>query len=303
VPDKIVYVFSSVNYPNGDYLTSFKEWPQVNRQDIYLGANKALSWHSPAQAGRRLLGPSHGATTYGVSGSVTYTYDPSAPAPSYGGWLFKQTVNPHYQGCVDQSPLASRSDVLQFNSPALSEDLAICGSITATLTVSSNRNDTDFIARIVDQFPSGERFLVAEGIIRMMWRSKQLTPVAMVPGQSYEVEVDMWSACWIFAAGHSVGVDITSSSDFAYLPNPNTGLPLQPDGIWAFGGEYYTGANLTADNTIMFGPSRVSLPVVEKADLPPMAAIPLPIPSSELLQTDEELEAKGREILLQRNRR
>merc|ERR1711966_341943 len=114
-------------------------------------------------------------------------------------------------GSVDQSPLGQRDDVLQFNTAALQQDRALCGEVSATITVASSAVDTDFIVRLVDQHPNnGPRYLIQEGIIRMRWREKLITPTMMVPGKHYEVEIDMWSACWIIKAGHSVGVDLTS---------------------------------------------------------------------------------------------
>ena len=84
--------------------------------------------------------------------------------------------------------------MLQFNSLRLRKELAICGGdITATLTVSSTANDTDFIVRLVDQYPDGgERYLVAEGIVRMRWRNHTLVPLAMHPEREYTVLLDRW---------------------------------------------------------------------------------------------------------------
>jgi predicted acyl esterase len=281
VPDKIVHVLGSA----GNYITAFNKWPEVTQRQVYLGTDGAVSWDQPAS----------------TSGSVTYTYDPSDPADTYGGWLFKQEINPHYEGCVDQSPLGARQDVLQFNTKPLQDELALCGPVTAHLTVGSTANDTDFLARLVDQYPSGERYLIAEGIIRMRWREQGRTPVPMVNGESYAVELDMWNVCWIFAAGHRVGVDITSSSSFMFLPNPNTGLPLQEHGIWPHGGNVYTGPNITADNTIFYGASRLTLPVVDKAELPNNFA--LNIPSPQQPPSEEQLMQMGTEALMQQNRR
>jgi len=268
IPRKIVFVLGS----GGNYLTGFKEWPHFQNQSLFLGANGTLTSVSPSL------------------GEVSYVYDPSNPAPTYGGWIFQHT-NPNGEGCVDQSPLAARADVLQFNGAPLEEDLAICGEISASLLVGSSANDTDFFARLVDQYPTGERYLVAEGIVRMRWRGRVSEPVAMEQGQNYTVEIDMWSSCWIFKAGHRVGVDVTSSSAFMFLANPNTGLPLEPDGIWPAGGEYYKGKNITATNQVVFGPSKLTLPVVKVSDLPRIH--PLILPGPKVPPSDEELTQMG----------
>ena len=204
-------------------------------------------------------------------------------------------TNPNDSGSVDQSALRSRQDVLHFDGAPLEADLAICGPIKAALTVGSSANDTDFIIRLVDQYPTGERYLVAEGVIRMRWRNQALTPTPMAVGTDYAVEIDMWRACWIFKQGHRVGLDVTSSSSFMYLPNPNTGLPLEPDGIWPQGGEYYKGQNITATNSVVFGPSSVSLPVVPKKSLPVID--PLVLPNLVKPPEEHELARVGHEAL------
>ena len=103
----------------------------------------------------------------------------------------------------------------------------------------------------------------------------------------------MWSACWIFAAGHRIGIDVTSSSGFAYLPNPNTGLPLEPDGIWPQGGEVYKGKNVTATNSVHLGASAVTLPTVSASALLPMD--PINILSPEAPPAEAELLRMGAE--------
>jgi len=278
LPEKIVYVLGS----GGNYLTSFDQWPKPTSQTLYLAPDASLVSEQPAAS---------------AGYSVTYVYDPSDPAPTFGGWNFRG-ANPNGEGSVDQAPLRERSDVIHFDGAPLAAPLAICGAISATLAVGSTANDTDFIVRLVDQYPSGERYLVAEGVVRMRWRDKTPTPLPMAAGAVYEVGIDMWSACWIFAAGHRIGIDVTSSSSFAYLPNPNTGLPLEPDGIWPQGGEVYKGKNVTATNSVHLGASAVTLPTVSASDLPPMDPINIPSPESppaeaELLRMGAEARRVG----------
>lgn len=167
----------------GNYLTAFNRWPDVTYSSFYLGPD--------GEGGRAGL---LGKDIFPPSGDVGYYYDPSNPAPTYGGWIFQSAPSPGGVGCVDQSPLSVRQDVLQFNSLRLRKELAICGGdITATLTVSSTANDTDFIVRLVDQYPDGgERYLVAEGIVRMRWRNHTLVPLAMHPEREYTVDLDRW---------------------------------------------------------------------------------------------------------------
>merc|ERR1711865_34048 len=264
IPHKIVYVYG------GDYLTSFSDWPAVSLTDYYPTAEGEISTSSPSATNK------------------SFVYDPADPAPTIGGNLFSGLNNGlGSYGSTDQSNNTNRTDVLQFNSAPLEADLALCGGVQALLTVSSSAKDTDFIVKLVDQNPSGERYLITEGIIRMRWRDQKLTPTMMEPGVPYPVEIDMWNTYWILKAGHRIGLDITSSSSYMYLPNPNTGGPLQADGMWPRGGEHYTGENVTATNTIIFGTSKLQLPVVDTSDLPMMG--PLIIPTPTVPPSDDEL--------------
>merc|ERR1712014_238980 len=80
-----------------------------------------------------------------------------------------------------------------------------------------------------------------------------------------------------------------------FLPNPNTGLPLEPDGIWPAGGEFYKGKNITATNRVIFGPSKLTLPVVKVSDLPRIGPLILPVPKKP--PGDEELVRMGKQAL------
>ena len=131
LPEKIVYVLGS----GGNYLTSFDTWPTPTSETLYLAPDSALVLEKPAAAG-----------------NVTYVYDPSDPAPTFGGWVF-QDSNPDggSSGSVDQALLRERSDVIHFDGAPLAAPLPICGAVSATLAVGSTANDTDFIVRLVDQ--------------------------------------------------------------------------------------------------------------------------------------------------------
>lgn len=88
----------------------------------------------------------------------------------------------------------------------------------------------------------------------------------MVPGTVYEVTVSLWNTSFVWAPGHSIRVDISSSNWPRFLPNPNNGLPLTQQG-----------PNITAQNSLYMGgatPSAVLLPVVDMAtQLPPFSVL------------------------------
>lgn len=76
----------------------------------------------------------------------------------------------------------------------------------------------------------------------------------MTPGEVYELQIDLWDTALVFAPGHCIRLDVTSSSVPRYDANPNTGEPIF--------GETHT---VPARNTIHHSrqhPSHLTLPLV-----------------------------------------
>ena len=94
------------------------------------------------------------------------------------------------------------------------------------LHASSDAPDTDFVAKLVDVFPDGRAFNVAEGIIRARYRESLSAPKLLEPGKIYEFTIDMVGTSNVFLKGHRIRVDITSSHFPQFDRNPNTGEPF-----------------------------------------------------------------------------
>jgi len=243
------YVFGPVpaivgrgNYSAGNYYTSLPAWPSFNAVNYYASANGLLATTTPS-----------------TTGSLSYKYDPSNPAPQLGGNNLYGPCGPN-----DERKNEARSDYLIWNlASPFAQDTAICGSINATITVSSDAVDTDFIVSINDVYPTGESIPVRYGPVRMRWRDSTTIPSMMTPGQHYTVNVDMWTTCYIFNKGHSMRLTITSSKSPEISVNPNNGLPLSQGLI--------PGTPVVAVNTVFWGPSQqtyVTLPFVPLSALP-----------------------------------
>jgi predicted acyl esterase len=67
---------------------------------------------------------------------------------------------------MDQRPVEKRQDVLVYTTPQLTADLEVTGAIRLILYAASSSLDTDFTAKLVDVFPSGEARNLTDGIIR-----------------------------------------------------------------------------------------------------------------------------------------
>jgi hypothetical protein len=179
--------------------------------------------------------------------STTYTFDPNDPVPTIGGHCmdplggekgiiygggFDQRGRTSLIMCRDTLPIANRPDVLVFRTKPLEDDLEITGPISVRLWVSSTGLDTDFTARLIDEYPPNEDYPegfalnICDSITRMRYRGERTMAELIEPGQVYEITVDPLPTSNLFARGHRLRVDISSSSSPQFDVNPNTGGPL-----------------------------------------------------------------------------
>lgn len=174
----------------GMYWTTLPLWPQTSPQRYYLSSKGVLTTSPPTTSDMR-----------------SYIYDPANPVPTTGGNNLFIACGPK-----DQSALETRSDVLVFTTEPFTENVAILGQIKAHLFVSSNCTDTDFTVKITDVYSDGYSALLVDEDLRMRWRENWFNKTLMVPGQVYEVEILLWTTCYIFNKGHALRVSISSSN-------------------------------------------------------------------------------------------
>ncbi len=142
----------------------------------------------------------------------TYLYDPADPVPTWGG----SSLNPAYlPGPRDQARVESRADVLVYTSAPLVDEIEITGTPIVELWASSDAEDTDFVARLVDVAPDGTAFNLCDGIARARYRDNHLAvgpgePIVRLRPYMYRIELGPTSN--LFKKGHKLRVDITSSS-------------------------------------------------------------------------------------------
>lgn len=152
-----------------------------------------------------------------------YVYDPMHPVPTRGGAVCCTGDPAIRAGVQDQAEVETRSDVLVYTSPPLSEPLRIAGPLRARLVVSSSAVDTDFVARLVDVGPDGRAINIQEGALRARFREGITKPRLMTPGQRYTLDIDMRSIAYLLPAGHRLRLHVTSSSFPRLERNLNTG--------------------------------------------------------------------------------
>lgn len=155
----------------------------------------------------------------------TYVYDPQNPtrSPFTGGHL--------EEGAVDTREAAKGKDVLVYTTPVLEEDVEVVGPITAKLYAATSARDTDWMVRLIDVGPDGYAAMLAEGVMRARHRDPNRNGAfdaarlsEIEPGKVYEYTIEFWRpTANVFAKGHRIRVEISSSYFPYYFPNRNTG--------------------------------------------------------------------------------
>src|SRR5262249_52891563 len=175
---------------------------------------------------------------------TTFRFDPLHPVPTIGGNLssvgglldaggFDQRCRATTLFAENQLPLSERRDVLVFQTEPLAEDVEVTGPVVVHLFVSSSAVDTDFTAKLVDvyprsaDFPFGLDLNIGDSITRMRYRTSLDKAQLMEPGKVYEVAIHLYPTANVFARGHRIRLDISSSNFPRFDLTPTPGGPLQ----------------------------------------------------------------------------
>ncbi|MEI6875511.1 MAG: CocE/NonD family hydrolase, partial [Spirochaetota bacterium] len=234
------------------------DWPLhgTRETDFFLGSDGRLVASTPPA----------------VKASLSWLHDPSHPVPSIGGAItsgeplmvggaFDQVEAPRFHGSRPPFlPLASRADILVFETEPLAEEVEVTGAIVARLWISSDCPDTDVTIKLIDvhppnaDYPGGFAMNLTDGILRLRYRDSWEKPAFMEPGRIYEVLVETFPVSNLFARGHRIRLDVASSNFPRFDVNPNTGEPQGRSRL-----------SRVATNTVHMDeahPSRIVLPVI-----------------------------------------
>jgi putative CocE/NonD family hydrolase len=240
----------------GGHWRDEQEWPPARAvaTPYYLHPGGVLSAAKPAAA----------------AAPVTYLFDPKNPVPTLGGNISSQGTL-MFQGaadqrcragfwlCADTRPLSARNAVLVFQTAPLAASIEVTGRLIVKLWASSDARDTDFTAKLIDvyppsaDFPGGVDLNVGDSIVRARYRNGGKAEL-LQPGKAYEFTIEMYPTSLLFAKGHRIRLDISSSNFPRFDVNPNTGEPLNDN----------RGTHV-AENTIYLDasrPSHIVLPVI-----------------------------------------
>jgi putative CocE/NonD family hydrolase len=222
---------------------------------------------------------------------TSYEFDPRNPVPTLGGNCSSYiTYEPREEtlleyplsernlhditgrGAYDQRtrentlgaeradrPLETRDDVLVFRTPPLEEPVRIAGPISVTVYGETDAPDTDFTAKLLDEYPPNPEFEdgfalnLADSICRGRYRGYRKTPDFVEPGAVHEYYMEPYPTANVFKPGHRIRLDISSSNFPRYDVNHNTGGPLYGDR------EYNTATN-TVHHSAEY-PTHIELPL------------------------------------------
>lgn len=201
----------------------------------------------------------------GVGGQQSYAFDPANPVPTIGGPItsgapvmvggaFDQVEAARFFGChPPHLPLASRPDVLVFETEPLDQDVVIAGDVSVTLHAASDRTTTDFTAKLVDvhppsqDYPAGFAMNLCDGILRACYRDGFEHARALEPGAVTEMTIRLYPTANRFLRGHRIRLEISSSNFPRFDVNPN-----------AAPGQDLSQLRLVAVNSVHFGPDHPS---------------------------------------------
>ncbi len=102
----------------------------------------------------------------------------------------------------------------------MSSPTEVMGHGMVTATVVSDQPIAYLSVKLTDVWPDGTSALVTRGLLNLTHRVDP--PAPLVPGESYEIAVEMEATSWVFPAGHSVRLSV-AGTDW-----PNTWVPPHP---------------------------------------------------------------------------
>ena len=141
-----------------------------------------------------------------------FRYDPADPVPT--GLDVRKY--PFEDIPLDQTATEARDDVLCYTSEPVTEAVTVSGWATAELYASSDGDDTDWHVKLTDVTPDGRSLRVTQGCLRAACRDSLEEPAPLVPGETYQFNVELWPTHHVFLPGHRIRLTVTSS-DFPWF--------------------------------------------------------------------------------------
>lgn len=205
---------------------------------------------------------------------ITFIDDPANPVMTPGSRDHAQQRHP-----VDLRVIESRDDVMVFTTPVLEAPVEITGNIIGKIYFKTDVVDTDWVVRLSDVYPDGRSMLVTDGVARASHRESKYYRKFLVPGEVYEMDVDVWPTSLIFNKGHKIRIVVSATNFPRFDVNHHNGRffnisPGELEKAKETGLEQYVYTpdiapdSKIANTTLLMGadaPSHIILPVVKAA--------------------------------------
>ena len=188
---------------------------------------------------------------------MTWDCDPAIPVASFGG------ANLPVSGVIDAGPYDQiisllHPNVMTLSTGVLMSNLPMAGPINVKLFVETDADDTDIMVRICDKYPDGTYMLIADSAVRLSWYLENFSAFpAVVPGQVYEVNLEVGQRAYNIESGHELVLMLQSTNYPRYDINPGNGDP------------FYDGSNgVVQHNTVHYGTGNLSRLIIPEYNPP-----------------------------------
>jgi putative CocE/NonD family hydrolase len=200
-----------------NHWDKFADWPGASATPLYLQPAGGLAFQQA------------------VGGEDSYVSDPAKPVPFLTPPM-KFSDHPRWASWLlqDQRPLATRTDVLSYQTPVLDKAVTVQGAPFADIFAKTTGTDGDFVVKIIDVYPpnvaeqpemGGYQLPVSMDIFRGRYRQSFEHPTAIPAGQVQEYKFRLPTLNYVFKAGHRIMVQIQSTLFPLYDRNPQTFVP------------------------------------------------------------------------------
>jgi putative CocE/NonD family hydrolase len=187
----------------------------------------------------------------------TLIYDPENPVPTCGGQIF-WNMDASIKGPQDQRHLLERDDILYYSSVPLEAPLTVIGDVSLDLTVASDVEDTDIVAKLCVVEIDGSVTCLLVGSFRCRYREGWDRYSPLVRGVTAQVCVKLSQIAYTFPKRSRIALMVTSSDFPRIQPHTNTmAKPWTPE------------IPVVAHTQVLHGPgaqSVLNLPVVSDFD-------------------------------------
>jgi predicted acyl esterase len=110
---------------------------------------------------------------------------------------------------------------LVYQGPILEEELRIAGFPRVHMRASVNAPLAHWVARLEDVWPDGRVSLVAGAVLNGSQRESRLDPKPLVPGEEYDLALDLHFTTWTFRPGHRIRLTVGNAAFPMIWPTPN----------------------------------------------------------------------------------